>query len=107
MLAHTQLKEFWLAQELLHLDLSGTAVGDGDLVALQMLPQLHTLLVNDQPALDDISDAGLQNLARLPTLRCLEFKGNARITAAGAAPHACMLAVTAPELCRPLYFLLF
>lgn len=78
-----------LAQELLHLDLSGTAVGDSDLVALRMLPRLQTLLLNDQPALDDIGDGGLQELARLPALRCLEVRANARITAAGVCP--CML----------------
>ncbi|CAL8467276.1 g6813 [Coccomyxa elongata] len=70
-------------QNLLHLDLSGTTVGDSDLVALRMLPRLQSLLLNEQPALDDIRDTGLQELARLPALRCLEVRGNACITAAG------------------------
>ncbi|BDA40435.1 probable adenylate cyclase regulatory protein at N-terminal half [Coccomyxa sp. Obi] len=70
-------------QELLHLDLSGTAVGDNDLIALRMLPRLQSLFINDQPALDDIGDGGLRELARLPALRCLEVRSNARITAAG------------------------
>lgn len=83
--------DVWLAQELLHLDLSGTAAGDSHLIALRSLPRLQTLLLNDQPILDDIGDSGLFQIGRIPALRRLEVRGNARITAAGAAPmHACI-----------------
>lgn len=76
-------------QELLHLDLSGTAVEDADLAHLTKLPRLQSLRINNQPALDDISDAGLAEISRVSALRCLEVKGNQCITAAGLAPsHA-------------------
>jgi hypothetical protein len=70
-------------QELLHLDLSETAVEDAALSHLAALPRVQHLRINNQPALDDISDAGLAEVSRISTLRHLEVRGNHGITAAG------------------------
>ncbi len=47
------------------------------------MPRLRTLLLNRQPIRDDITNAGLAHIARLPALTRLELQGNCTITAAG------------------------
>ena len=71
------------AQELRELDLSETPVGDEDLRSLRLLPRLRALRLNRQPARQDVSNAGLAEIAQLPRLACLELQGNCAVTARG------------------------
>lgn len=96
---HLSLDVRCVPQALEHLDLSGTTVGGEALAQLAALPRLHTLLLNKQPLLDEVSDCGLAEVCRLRALRHLEAKDNHCITAAGLKHLTALTGLSHLDVC--------